>query len=215
METNSRRLRIVAFDPGINLGQACLEVNLDTKKIRVVDANTLIVDSIIDQQYEELLQSHDLTLARTYVIGKYVGKYCNSMNPDYACHETAFSSHGRSRFGNAVESFAKLRENILAIKLAIMNFDMGLRIFPVNPMTVKFAVVGKQGNDKDDISKALKAKQDLEFDIDIPFELLDQHAWDAVAIGFSFIVKRILGEPKDEHSKRDQRAKGNKVKRAR
>ena len=36
----------------------------------------------------------------------------------------------------------------------------------------------------------------------------------SVAIGYTFIKKQILGTPKNEHSKHDQRSKGNKAKRA-
>lgn len=211
--TSQRTLKIVSVDPGNNLGMACLEVDLDTKQIVVVDAHTLIIDDVIKFYHPELLETHGTLLARTFVINKYLNKYCESHAPDYGLHETAFSSHGRKQFGNAVESFAKLRENILAIKLAMMHYDNSMPIIPINPQTVKYAVVGVQSSDKSMVSAAILAKDDLTITID--HQYLDEHGWDAIAIGYTFIKKQIFGVPKNEHSKRNQRTKRNKAKRAR
>lgn len=205
-------IKVCSVDPGINLGLACLEVNVDAKTIKVIEAETLVIDDIAKYHYPEILETQGVLLTRTFIINKYVGKYCEKHDVDFVVHETAFSSHGRVRFGNAVESFAKLRENILAIKLAAMNYCSRIPIVPVNPMTVKMVVCGHQSSDKDQVSKSLLAKEDLEIDFDPKY--LDEHGWDAMAIGYSFIKKRLLGVPKYEHSKRDKRPKGNKTKRA-
>lgn len=213
MESTSRTLKIVAVDPGNNLGMACLEVDLDSKMIKAIDAHTLVLDDVLAYYHAEIVETHGNLLARTFAINKYLQKYCDKHEPDYGAHETAFSAHGRVRFGNSVESFAKLRENILAIKLAMMHHSSTMAIIPINPQTVKYAVVGAQSGDKSAVTKALLAKEDLTLDFDHKY--LDEHGWDAIAIGYTFIKKQILGVPKNEHSKCDQRTKGNKVKRAR
>lgn len=211
--TSHRILKVVSVDPGNNLGLACFEVNLTTKQIVAIDAHTLVIDDVINAYHPELLETHGVLLARTFTIGKYLGKYCDKHDPDFGCHETAFSAHGRRNFGNSVESFAKLRENILAIKLAMINYDGTMPIIPINPQTVKYAVVGAQSSDKSQITKALLSKEDLEITFETKF--LDEHGWDALAIGYTFIKKQILGVPKNEHSKRDKRPKRNKAKRTR
>lgn len=156
---------------------------------------------------------HGTLLARTFTIGKYLGKYCEKHEPDYGCHETAFSAHGRRNFGNSVESFAKLRENILAIKLGMVQHDQEMPIVAINPQTVKYAVVGVQSSDKSQVTAAILAKEDLDITFDTQY--LDEHGWDALAIGYTFIKKQILGTPKNEYSKCDKRSKRNKTKRAR
>lgn len=206
-------LRIVAVDPGNNMGLSFLEFDRDTMRVKCVDSHTVVIDRHIEVYWSELLATHGTLLARTYAIGKIVGKYCDGWTPDFLVHETAFSAHGRRGFGNSVESFASLRENILAIKLATMSANTSIRIIPINPQTVKYAVAGKQSNDKDDISNALRKLPDL--DIECDTEFLDQHSWDSMAIGYTFVKKNILGVPKNEHSKRNKRTKGNKAKRSR
>ena len=210
MELTSRLLKIVSVDPGNNLGMACLEVDLSTGMITAIDAHTLVIDDVIKTYHEELLEMHGTLLARTFTIGKYLGKYCEKHEPDYGCHETAFSAHGRLKFGNSVESFAKLRESILAIKLAMMQHNPEMLIVAINPQTVKYAVVGVQSSDKSAVTKAILAKEDLNITFDTQY--LDEHGWDALAIGYTFIKKQILGTPKNEHSKRDKRSKRNKTK---
>lgn len=204
--------KVVSVDPGNNLGLACFEVNLATKQIVAIDAQTLVIDDVIKHFHEEMLDIHGTLLTRTFVIGKYLRSYCDKHEPDFGAHETAFSAHGRSRFGNSVESFAKLRENILAIKLAMMNYDGSMPIIPVNPQTVKYAVVGEQSSDKSKITKALLSKEDLTITFDTQY--LDEHGWDALAIGYTFIKKQMLGTPKNEYPKCNKRSKGNKTKRA-
>ena len=210
MELTSRLLKIVSVDPGNNLGLACLEVDLSTGMITAIDAHTLVIDDVIKTYHEELLEMLGTLLARVFTIGKYLGKYCEKHEPDYGCHETAFSAHGRLKFGNSVESFAKLRESILAIKLAMMQHNPEMLIVAINPQTVKYAVVGVQSSDKSAVTKAILAKEDLNITFDTQY--LDEHGWDALAIGYTFIKKQILGTPKNEHSKRDKRPKRNKTK---
>lgn len=205
----TRHLEVVGVDPGNNLGQACLKVDLLTGVIIVQDALTSDIDRLLEVHYPELVETHGKLLARTFMINDVLGKYCRAWEPDFLAHETAFSSHGRLRFGNAVESFACLRENILAIKLAAMHYDTSLKIMPVNPNTVKYAVPGAQSSDKSEIKKGLMSKEDVVFNMDVTF--LDQHAWDAIAIAYTFIKKSILGVPKREHIKRNKRPKRNKT----
>lgn len=209
VKTHPQILRVVGVDPGNYLGLSELEVDVETGLITVRDALTNDLDRLIGAHNPELLETHGKLLARTFMINRVVGNYCNSWEPDFIAHETAFSAHGRSKFGNAVESFACLRENILAIKLAAMNHDNSLRIIPINPMTVKYAVAGVQSSDKTSISDSLKVKDDLIIAMNTSY--LDQHAWDAIAIAYTFIKKQILGVPKREHLKRNKRPKRNKT----
>ena len=203
-------LNIVSHDPGKSLGCAFLDVDTETKLVVARDAMTADLDKLIENYHPELLSSHGKLLARTFMVNKIVGKYCDAWEPDFLVHETAFSAHGRKGFGNAVEAFASLRENILAIKLAAMNYDITLPIKPINPSTVKYAVMGDKSSDKSEIKSGLLALPDLTITFDT--QHLDQHGWDAIAIGYTFIKKQILGVPKHEHLKRNKRAKRNKTK---
>ena len=205
-------LNVVGIDPGNSLGTACLSVDTETCQITAHDSTTVDIDNVIKYYHEEMLSVHGTLLTRTYVIGEVVGKYCQAWEPDYFCHETAFSAHGRQKFGNSIESFASLRENILAIKLASMKYEPTLPICPVNPNTVKYAVMDHKSSDKAEIATALKALPDLT--IMFNTDNLDQHGWDAMAIAYTFIKKRILGVPKREHPKRNKRTKRNKNNRA-
>ena len=95
----------------------------------------------------------------------------------------------------------------------MMQHDQEMPIVAINPQTVKYAVVGVQSSDKSQVTAAILAKEDLDITFDTQY--LDEHGWDALAIGYTFIKKQILGTPKNEYSKCDKRSKRNKTKRAR
>lgn len=177
-------MRVLSVDPGVNLGLAILE--LVENKVNVLDVHTLKIDNYIEKFLPEILRIEGITIARTIAIEENIVKLLRTWQIDHLCHETAYSSHGRMGFGrNVVEPFAKLRENILAIKLAYRLYDKDSVSFAINPMTVKTVVVGERSNDKDAVSRALLSKTDIEFDCEI--NGLDQHSWDAIAIGYTFL----------------------------
>ena len=68
MESTSRTLKIVAVDPGNNLGMACLEVDLDSKMIKAIDAHTLVLDDVLAYYHAEIVETHGNLLARTLLL---------------------------------------------------------------------------------------------------------------------------------------------------
>lgn len=206
-----RQIKIVAIDPGVNMGMSALAFNRETQMMEVIDALTVNVDDYIKHYLSELEFYLGTEIARAKAVEKIIYNFCNAHCPDYLAHETAFSSHGRSRFGNAVQSFGRLSENILAIKLASFYFDSSMPIIEVNPTTVKFTVVGVKNNNKDDVSSALKELDDIILTDEC--DSLDQHGWDSIAIGYTFAKKK-LGR-RHEHSKHGNSSKGYKDKRTR
>ncbi len=207
------KLRFISVDPGVNLGVSCLEVNLKTRKILVLDSHTLKLNDIADGYYADLVEHQGLALARIIIIEDALKKYIEHWVPDYAVHETAFSAHGR-QFGGSIESFASLRENILGIKLAICRYNRTLPIIAINPSTVKYVVVGVKSDDKDQIKKALITKEDLDLS-NVDLEYADQHELDSIAIGYTFVHKHVFGVSDDERSKRSKNTKRHKNKTAR
>lgn len=177
-------MRILSIDPGVNMGFAVLDY--DGMMIDVLDVYTCKIDNHVEHHLSDILRVNGITVARSMAIDELVTHMLNKWQVDYLCHETAYSSHGRMNFGrNVVEPFAKLRENILSIVLAYARYDRLNGAFPINPMTVKSVVVGERSNDKDAVYKALMQKTDITYQCSTAN--LDQHSWDAIAIGYTFL----------------------------
>lgn len=202
---------LLCVDPGINLGLSVLEVDRDTRNIKVLDARTSILNDIAKHYYEELLDNQGIIIARIIVIEDLIKKYGEYWCPDFIIHETAFSAHGR-RFGGSIESFASLRENILGIRLAACKFDQSIPVVSVNPSTVKYCVVGAKSDDKDQIKKGLKTKSNIDLS-EVDLDSLDQHAIDAIAIGYTFVQKQYFGVSENETKRAIKTDSGKKAKR--
>lgn len=203
--------RIVSIDPGVNLGLACLEVDLDTRAITGLEAHTCYLNSIVDNYHEELAAVHGMQMARMVAIEQIINAYCDGWLPDFHVHETAYSAHGRGHHSGSIESYAILRENILAIRLGFMRTEPSMRVYNVNPSTVKYTVVGVKSSDKDAVKNALMQKDDLDVS-KINLDLLDQHAIDAIAIGYTFVHKRLFEELSRECSTHSNSPRRNKNK---
>lgn len=206
------KLSIISIDPGVNLGVASLLLDLDTRKIIVRDTHTAVLNDIAKHYYDELVECQGMQMARIIIIEDLIHKYASRWLPDFFIHETAYSAHGRGRFGQgSIESFASLRENILGIKLAACKHDPRIPVVPINPSTVKYCVLGEKNNDKNQMRDALLGMNDLDFSL-IKTDHLDQHAYDAVGIGYTFIHKQVFGVDENECPKRSKNTKRNKNK---
>ena len=201
---------IVSVDPGVNLGLSCLELDLETKQTKVLDAHTCSLNDIAENYYSDRIHCLGLALTRITVIEDLIKDYAAFWQPDFFIHETAFSAHGR-KFGGSIESFASLRENILGIKLAACRYDSSIPIISINPNTVKYCVIGEKNNDKDQMKDGIKSKTDLDLS-GVNVDKLDQHGVDSIAIGYTFIHKHIYGVQDVKCFKRSPSVKRNKNK---
>lgn len=184
--------RVIAVDPGVNLGLACIEVDMNNRELKVLDAHTCSLNKVAEEDFPELIELVGIQLTRIHLMNKVIGKYIRCWDPDYLTHETAFSAHGRGMNSGSIESFASLRENILGIKMASLNADQNIPIIPTNPSTVKYRVIGKKNSDKDQMLDGVKSLSDLDSTL-VDLDKLDQHGVDAIAIGYTFIIDKIFG----------------------
>ena len=195
--------RVLSFDPGNNLGFAVVEFDYPNfTKAKVLVVNTLDVDKYINHYFDDdLINNHAKVAIRGLAIGTNIGILGNKWEPDFICHETAFSAHGRKQFGNSIESFACLRECILSIKFGAINFDRDVKVCEINPNTVKYCLMDHRSSDKSEIKNAVIGNDEIDLtNIQCDdLEYLDQHSWDAIAIAYTFIKKKVMGVPKIEH----------------
>ena len=202
-------IRGVSFDPGNNLGRCAFEVDLHTTKITILDASTVDLNQVAEKFWEELIDEVGIKLARLIALKATVRDYCRFWCPTIGLHETAFSAHGR-QFGGSIESFATLRENILAIKLGFLEAEMSVQPVAINPNSVKMAVPGVKSKDKEQIKIGLRGKANLDLS-KANLDSLDEHGIDSIAIAYTFCHKIVFGEH-NEQPKRSKRPRRNKNK---
>ncbi len=102
------KLRIVAVDPGVNLGVAVIDFYLKTKKFKVMDAYTLNLSKYIPSDDEN--NNREISLKRLTELKRFLKHYLKVWKPDIGAHETAYVPHRGG--GASIYSYASLIENI-------------------------------------------------------------------------------------------------------
>ena len=198
------KLRIVAVDPGVNLGVAVIDFYLKTKKFKVIDAYTLNLSKYIPSDDEN--NNREISLKRLAELKRFLKHYLKVWKPDIGAHETAYVPHRGG--GASIYSYASLIENILTIKFSFIESASDARIFEVNPTLVKTTIVGFKSSDKSLILKALIADEDIDLS-SIDLNTLNQHNADAIGIGITCLKDNLRLTQNDDQVSFSFRVKKN------
>ena len=185
----SDKLRIIAVDPGVNLGVAVIDFDYDLKKLIVRDCYTLNLSRYIpvDEEQPEV----SVVLNRLAELKRFLKNYLKVWSPQIACHETAYVPHRGG--GASIYSFASLVENIISIKFSFRESAKEMPIFAINPTSVKMCVVGEKSSDKNAVLNALIKDDQIDLS-NVDIEKLDQHSADAIGIGITCIRNHLTLE---------------------
>lgn len=171
--------RIAGFDPGANLGLTFLENSLDGSNpiVRRVETEKLNPN---DFGYKALAEIHGNRTVRLMMMYDLVTQFLRTVKP----HAVIVEGNYLGRFPAA---FSSLVECVAVIRNAVYAYDPFMQLHLVDPTTVKTNIGMKRikGTDKEDVRKALKALQTLDWD-DISIDDLDEHSIDSVAIAYYY-----------------------------
>ncbi len=197
-------IRIVAVDPGVNLGVAVIDFNLKEKIFKVKHAFTLDLSRFIPS--DEETDKRTLVIQRLTTVKAFLKEYLKTWEPNFGAHETAYVPHRGG--GASIYSFASLVENIISIKFAFIESAKDSKIFEVNPTTMKICIVGFKSSDKTLVLKALKADPTIDLS-EIDVSRLNQHNADAIGIGITAIRENFSISDVGESTSFNLRGKAN------
>ena len=175
---------ILGIDPGTtNIGVSIIKVNLDTLEIDSSIAWSINGAKLIDKD----LWSTNLfgeRYSRINALGNSLLEIFRYYNPVIIASESPFIN---SRFP---ASGLALTEMICSIRKAIFEYDIWKDLKLIPPSTVKNGVDAAGGAGKDVMKDKLRALLPiLKYRGEIPFELLDEHAIDAMSVAFCMYTK--------------------------
>lgn len=192
-------MRLIAIDPGTDtLGTALFEMDLEQMSVAVVDAVTYTASKHvkISDRYLDYERYHGSRSARLYAHMENL----LSLFDDYQPHHVASESPFMHRQPQAFEA---LVECLSTIRLALHHYDPYMVLLTVPPHTAKKAIgITKADKTKDQVRSAItellrKPEQHkLYYKANTPFEQLDEHSLDAIAVGyyqFQQIVEAMMG----------------------
>lgn len=179
MPKSTEPFRIAGFDPGANLGLTYLENALDGSNpiVRRVETEKL---NPAEFGYREIADVHGPRTVRLMIMYDRVTQFLRTVRP----HAVVVEGNYLGRFANA---FGSLVECVYTIRSAVYAYDPFMKLYIVDPTTVKTGIGMKKirGTDKEDVRKALKALKTLDWD-GINIDDLDEHAIDSVAIAYYY-----------------------------
>lgn len=166
---------ILSLDPGgYTTGMAVSSINADCMTVQ--DAWTAELDKMAAQRPIEYEDDRTCRLAE---LTRAIYKYAAAWNVSAAFAEFSFLNHQRPM------TYAALMEAKAYIQNGLWLYDPTLTLYGVDPPRVKVNVgVNGKSNDKAEIRAALYKLPDLKTCID--FATLDEHAIDAIAVGYYF-----------------------------
>lgn len=177
--------RVVGIDPGTDtLGVACLELDLEEQRIGLADARTFHGSRMLGPR-QSLMGVHGSRFARLDGLEEALVDYFYQAQPHAVCSESPYLN---KRFPT---TFAALTESLTSIRRALIRYDDRIPLHTVDPAKAKAAlgVSGKSG-DKLLVQRAVEALN-LPNPNGVDYRLLDEHSFDAIAIGH-FEINRWL-----------------------
>lgn len=174
------RLGVLSIDTGsINLGVSYSIFDYQTGLQHVMFATTFRIQSVIKHDACNPYGTGTNRLQSTSAIYDLILSVCQTYQPDVVVAEASF-------MGRFPTAFASLSLALNAIEAAALTYDYDVGYATIDPPTVKNAVgVTGRSSEKDDMRVAVQAHPSIILGT-IDLALLDEHAVDAIAIGYSY-----------------------------
>lgn len=171
---------ILSIDTGsISLGVSYSVFNYQTGIQEVVMSTTFKIQTVI--RHGECNYNHAATnnMNNTAAIYNVINSLCQTYQPDIVVAEASF-------LGRFPTAFASLTLALNAIERACYDYDIDVGFATIDPPTVKNCVgVTGKSSDKEDMRQAVQSHPFINLGI-IDISLLDEHAIDSIAIGYSY-----------------------------
>lgn len=175
---------LISIDPGLNnVGVAIFEIDTQPFKIASIQAFTLKSERLIDDSCLDD-DDHMERLHKRYTIGKALRRILEDHKPDIVASESPFFD--RRKPG----SFQILTEVLTTIFDTIVAHNPLTRFSMVPPQLAKavLGVAGQKG--KEVVREAMEKQTEITSVLQNPLELIDEHAIDAIAVGYTWIVRK-------------------------
>lgn len=179
------RLRIISFDPGTDtLGSSVLEINLRTLQLVVLDAQTFVSRRPMRFRpgYQVMEELHGDRQARLMSHRNSVIGHLRRWQPHAVACESPY-------MGIRAQAFEALVECVNVIRWAVYESDPTLSFEMITPPQAKKTVGASfKGADKNDVRLGIQSMFEqsnggMIYCAHQPFESLDEHSIDAIAVG--------------------------------
>lgn len=170
--------RILGIDNGTNtLGTAILDLDPRTGEL-VVKFSQTCEASRTAEYFGLITDFHSEKYARLQILKGYMLDLLEEFDPHSMVIESPFSHLN-------VRTFADLTEAMFTMRQALNEYDEMVPFFKIAPQEGKKAISAKDYKSKDAVRQAVLQLPNLRFDDAVDIDSLDEHCFDAIAVGYS------------------------------
>lgn len=178
--------KILAIDPGTHsTGLAIFDMDCSTGSILSIEALTLYSNHLpnntgLDPELvpERIINHYKLKFAVMY--------YLNLIKPVAVAYETPFYNRFRPT------AYGPLMELMATIRSGIFDYNPNLPFVTVEPLLVKKAVGTRSQKGKLSVKQAVLLVEDIMSVLKNNIDTLDEHAIDAIAVGYAGVLYKGL-----------------------
>lgn len=176
---------MVCFDPGLNTtGVSVFDIDSRTMQVSGISAYTIYNDKLGDATGLD----PDLLTERTFKLYKLCLGIQNAINyyqPNLVGCEAPFYNRLMPM------AFVSLSEVVSMIRHTVLQYNYNIPFYLVEPQKVKqgIGVAGKKG--KQVVMEAISRVPEIMSVLNVPLESLDEHAVDAIAVGWSMLKYKV------------------------
>jgi Holliday junction resolvasome RuvABC endonuclease subunit len=172
---------ILAIDPGSeSLGCACLTIDIRTLQLKHIWATTFYGSKMNPNPWTTFMFGE--RIAKIEAHGSNLSNILASERPICLVCESPFINMKRP------QAYGALMEVISTIRAAMAQYDTQRPMYMIDPPSAKKAV-GAPGNaDKQTVQQHILANQEIMHALSTPVTSLDEHSFDAIAIGYSQLL---------------------------
>lgn len=177
MTNDQSWVKLIGFDPGTEtLGLSILTMDIRTRAILKLEAVTLRGSKLFDDEgFHAGIQG--VRTARIQALKRKIQTVFVQEQPLNVACESSFFNRMRP------SAYAPLLEIVAAIREAVIEYDQWVRLYLIDPPTVKKAVGAAHNADKNAVKVALKKNYAQYFQGGAAeVEAMDEHSVDACAV---------------------------------
>lgn len=182
-------IRVIAIDPGTDtLGVAIIDVDFETYEQTLVFGHTFKASKDI-KGYDDMCVMRGPKDARLLSHSRRLKELLVCTEPTIICAESPFLQRGK------VNAYEALVECYAMLRATVWDYTPSMKLHRIDPITAKnYCGVSHIKTDKTHVEAAIRSLYAGRLGPGVDLNALDEHTFDAVAVGNALVRKFLLQE---------------------
>lgn len=171
----------MSIDPGLNNCGVCIyDIEYKTNRVISIYAFTLVIEKVKDLSGLDI-ESFSERVVKLYKLKEILKSVLLTYSPSFVVCESPFFNRFRPT------AYSALVEVLSVIRSSVIEYNSNISFNTLEPLLIKKIVGAGMMKGKLDVKQAVSQNKFIMERLIVDLNTLDEHAIDAIAIGFSFL----------------------------